>query len=172
MTDPMIRQVNALNRTVGRLQSAHTLAFTQEMSYITLTNSESQITASLAWTFLVWGYATSSSSSDNGIETQFAFSEGSSFLYAPRQGYYNATVTLSFDNIPSILIMRLYINDVIINQSQQTGNISNTFSFTFFAEENDIIQFAFNSNVNTTVLSIEPTVDNAGSPLLIITKTV
>jgi hypothetical protein len=166
MTDPMIRQVNALNRTVGRLQSAHTLAF------ITLTNSESQITDPFAWTFLQWGYASNSSASDNGIETQFPFSEGSSFLYTPRQGYYNATVTLSFDNIPTTLIMRLYINDVIINQLQQTGNTSNTFSFIFFAEENDIIQFAFNSDVNTAVLSVAPSVYYAGSPLLIITKIV
>jgi hypothetical protein len=177
MIDQSARQLLALTRSVNRIQSAQALSFTNELSYTTLTYSENQEVFGNSWLFLSWGYSLINSDRDNGIEIPISWQDGTPFIFVNRQGFYNANITLSFDKDITKSIMRLYVNDVIVQTVQQLGgtvnsNGSNSFSFTFFVDEGDIVQFAFSSDEYTQIINIPSDLSFAGSPILNLVKIV
>ena len=172
MTDPIIRKINALSKSFNRLQSSRTVSYVPSLIYASFTSTEVQYTIPNGLIFLKWGYQIISDVGNDSASDTFGFIESESMIYIPLSGYYNLNVNIATDIIPGRVIAYLYMDDLIFQSTTQQGQSTNgfSFSFSFFAEQNAMIQIAIKTNINVTILSTEPTVDIPASPMLNIVK--
>lgn len=148
MSDPIVRRLIANSRSIGQLQSAHTMSFSPNVLYASFKNSETQIPFPNTLYFLIWGYSLLDSEDNLSSSSSFIWSPGSSVIIVPEQGYYAANISLVWDldffSVPTV-IMNLYVNDVVVQSSSQVASsvsYGTNFSFLFFAEQNSTVQFA------------------------------
>jgi hypothetical protein len=118
----------------------------------------------------VWGYFFIDNDENLNSSSVFGFEGGDSAIYVPQEGYYNASLSITFDIAPGYVSIYLYLNDNIFQSSIQSGQISNSFSFSFFAEQDAQIQFAIKTDVNVSIKSVDSTVDLGESPILNLVK--
>lgn len=161
MSDPIIQKLIANSRSIGQLQSSHTMLFSPNVMYATLKNSEGQTFEANVLIFLTWGYSLLDSEGNLSSSSSFIWSSGSSVIITPEQGYYASNVSLVwYGESTSTITMNLYINDVVVQSSSQNVNplnFSTNFSFLFFAESNSTIQFAVTSSIQQILVVTDST---------------